>query len=151
VSEYKRKPNIRCAVCGKATYRRPGVLALNNGKAYCGQSCYGKACRKEIKCIVCGTLILAGANKKTCSRACANTNRAGIQYTGRQPKDIVVTLRRLKLRVLQNRGSHCERCGFSLTAILQVHHKDRNHSNNALNNLELLCPNCHATEHYAKK
>jgi 5-methylcytosine-specific restriction endonuclease McrA len=42
----------------------------------------------------------------------------------------------------------CNRCGFnSIKAILGVHHRDRDRKNNALSNLEVLCPNCHSTEH----
>ena len=32
---------------------------------------------------------------------------------------------------------------------LELHHKDCNHHNNNLDNLEILCPNCHACEHVA--
>lgn len=44
----------------------------------------------------------------------------------------------------------CARCGFDAEpAILGVHHIDRNRRNNALTNLEVLCPNCHSLEHQA--
>jgi hypothetical protein len=39
----------------------------------------------------------------------------------------------------------CERCGGRLT--LQRHHKDRNPTNNAPSNLEVLCQTCHKAEH----
>jgi hypothetical protein len=39
----------------------------------------------------------------------------------------------------------CERCGSHRRS--QVHHKDRNPMNNALDNLERLCHWCHAAEH----
>lgn len=46
------------------------------------------------------------------------------------------------------RGRKCERCGNShwlgQEITLEVHHKDGDSLNNKLNNLELLCPNCHA-------
>jgi 5-methylcytosine-specific restriction endonuclease McrA len=29
---------------------------------------------------------------------------------------------------------------------LELHHKDRNHFNNDLNNLQILCPNCHSIQ-----
>lgn len=45
----------------------------------------------------------------------------------------------------------CQRCGFSDHRALTVHHKDRNRSNNDPSNLELLCWNCHAIEHYDHK
>lgn len=42
----------------------------------------------------------------------------------------------------------CEKCGNSkwndLPIPLELHHKDGEHSNNDLDNLLLLCPNCHA-------
>src|SRR5688572_28873248 len=105
-------------------YRRPGVLEHSNGRAYGGTRCYGKSNRKEKPCVICGTLILASANKKTCSRACANTNRAGIQYTGRRLKDNVVSTRRLKTRLFSARGLKCERCEFAIFQVLVVHHQD---------------------------
>lgn len=43
----------------------------------------------------------------------------------------------------------CQRCGVSdwgadnKLLSLELHHKDRNHRNSLLSNLELLCPNCH--------
>lgn len=43
----------------------------------------------------------------------------------------------------------CNRCSQKLPkSVLQVHHKDRNRENNNINNLEVLCPNCHMMEHY---
>jgi len=39
----------------------------------------------------------------------------------------------------------CERCGTKRRS--QVHHKDRNYLNNALENLERLCHWCHMQEH----
>lgn len=44
----------------------------------------------------------------------------------------------------------CERCGLKnwLNGLipLELHHKDGDHYNNDLDNLEILCPNCHALE-----
>ncbi len=150
MSEYIRKPNSLCKICGKPVYRRPGVLQKSGGVAYCGQVCYGKSTRKEKPCVVCGSPILAGENKKTCNRACANRNRAGIHYTGKRLKDNVVTQRRLKERLFSLRGKKCERCGFSVYQVLEIHHQDRDRNNNTLGNLEIICPNCHAKEHYLK-
>jgi 5-methylcytosine-specific restriction endonuclease McrA len=46
------------------------------------------------------------------------------------------------------RGHKCEKCGLThwleKPITLEVHHKDGNHLNNELENLELLCPNCHS-------
>lgn len=50
----------------------------------------------------------------------------------------------------------CERCGLSEwlgnPIPLQLHHKDGVHNNNRLENLELLCPNCHTlTDNFGGK
>ena len=151
IEQYKRNPNIACQVCGKKIYRRPVEIERNGGRAFCSIACYGKSCRKELPCLVCGKLILAGLNKKTCSRSCANIHRKGIKYKLNRPKDKVKTQRILKMRLLQARGNKCERCGFDKYQILQVHHKDKNRNNNDLDNLEIICPNCHFEEHYLEK
>lgn len=146
--EYKRNPNIPCARCGERIYRRPIEIKRSQIGLFCSQACYGIAQRKEKPCVVCGKPILASAHKKTCSRSCANKHRAGINYHTGSRKDKVMYLRGLKLRLLADRGHWCERCGYDKIAILQVHHKDRDRQHNELKNLELICPNCHAEEHY---
>lgn len=44
----------------------------------------------------------------------------------------------------------CELCGLSIWQNVQIplelHHKDGNHFNNNLDNLQILCPNCHAIQ-----
>ena len=148
---YKRNPNTKCSLCCKVIYRRPGQLQQSGGRAYCGVVCYGISCREEKPCVVCGKPVLAGLNKKTCSRSCANTHRAGVLYKMGSPRDKVKSLQALKLRLLKSRGTKCERCDYNKHEILQVHHKDRNRSNNELKNLALICPNCHAEEHFLEK
>ncbi len=148
---YKRNPNINCIICAKPIYKRPQQIQLNNGRVFCGQNCFGESCRKEVPCVVCGKLILSGLHKKTCSRGCANTHRAGITYSGRALQDKVKSQRALKNRLLESRGTSCERCGYDKFEILQIHHKNRNRENNDLGNLELICPNCHYEEHYLEK
>lgn len=90
-------------------------------------------------------------NKKTCSRACANKHRKGIRYKMGRPHDKVVYQQGLKIRLLQQQGDKCGRCKYSNTKILVVHHKDRNRTHNDLDNLELICPNCHYEEHYLER
>jgi len=148
---YKRNPNTACIVCSEPIYRKPFYIKLNKGRVFCSQNCYGVSCRKEKPCIVCGKMILAGLNKKTCSRACSNTHRAGIKYKIGRPRDKAYTQRAIKLRLLEERGKKCERCGYSKWEILHIHHKDRDRNNNDRNNLEIICPNCHYEEHSSEK
>lgn len=141
-----RKPNTLCDRCKTSIYRRP--CEIRAGRVFCSQKCYGISNRKEAPCIVCGKPILAQFHKKTCSRSCANINRAGTNYHRGSPRDKVKSQRALKARLLQKRGPVCERCGFTEQRILQVHHKNRIRADNRLENLELICPNCHCMEHY---
>jgi hypothetical protein len=50
--------------------------------------------------------------------------------------------------LIHERGHRCERCKLEVwleqPISLQLEHKDGNHNNNAKENLELLCPNCHS-------
>ncbi len=146
-----RHPNISCIICNKLIYRKPSQIKRNNNRVFCGTICYGIGNRKEKPCVICGKMILAQFNKKTCSRACANVNRSGIKYTGARLKDKVKSQRGLKIRLLTERGRQCERCDYGKYEILQIHHKDRNRKNNNLNNLQLICPNCHYEEHFLEK
>lgn len=65
---------------------------------------------------------------------------------------------KLKNRLLQEgyKEYKCECCGLSvwngLPISLELHHKDGNRTNHKFENLQLLCPNCHAqTETYRAK
>ncbi len=151
VERYKRNPNTRCSSCQNAIYRRPIELERSNGRAYCTQRCYGVSSRREKPCVVCKAPILSSKHRKTCSRSCANTHRAGIKYKIGSPRDKVKDQRSIKIRLIDARGKRCERCGFDKVEVLHVHHKNRDRTDNTLENLELICPNCHYTEHYLEK
>ena len=65
---------------------------------------------------------------------------------------------KLRIRLIEEGyfKSRCNKCGLESwlnnPIPLELHHKDGNKLNNALNNLELLCPNCHYfTETYKSK
>lgn len=63
----------------------------------------------------------------------------------------------LKLRILREgiKPFKCECCSLAEwngeKIPLELHHKDENHYNNNLENLEILCPNCHALSHKTDK
>ena len=52
--------------------------------------------------------------------------------------------RTIALRHYENK---CCKCGIDDFLVLEVHHKDRNRENNVLDNLAILCANCHTKEH----
>ena len=54
----------------------------------------------------------------------------------------------LKMHLIKFRGHKCESCGntewFNQPIKLEIHHIDGDRTNNNLENLQLLCPNCHS-------
>ncbi len=56
-----------------------------------------------------------------------------------------ITLYRKK--AYEKYGYKCNRCGVVDKRVLLVHHRDRNRRNNKVENLEVMCYNCHAIEH----
>ena len=76
-------------------------------------------------------------------------NSSYIPYE-RYIKEGVVQTNKLRLKLLREglKQYECEGCGFSSwrgqPIPLEVHHKNGDKTNNELDNLQLLCPNCHA-------
>lgn len=52
---------------------------------------------------------------------------------------------------MENLLVECASCGVNNPKTLVVHHIDRNRRNNQLNNLQILCLNCHRLEHYHER
>lgn len=144
----KRRPNCSCSICDERIYRRPSQIKAGN--VFCSTSCTGAGQQKPKVCKICQQ-IYVGA-KITCSRSCANTARAGITYTKEGKFDKAYRGRILKEKVAAEKTGVCERCGENNYSILQVHHKHERHKGGTdeLSNLELLCPNCHATHHLGR-
>jgi len=92
------------------------------------------------KCLCCGdsfTTEARDSNKQvTCSRACSNT------YF--RTRDGAHTYR---TRALKHYGCKCAVCGFDNILAIEVHHIDKNRQNNSIENLKILCANCHRVEH----
>lgn len=148
---YERNPNTSCIICSTRVYRKPSQIERNNGNVFCSQRCYGINCRREVPCVICQKPILGSLHKKTCSRTCSNKNRAGIKYKIGRPRDKAQKARHIKLQLLRERGTKCERCDYNKGEILQIHHKNRNKYDNRHENLEIICPNCHYEEHILNK
>lgn len=83
--------------------------------------------------------------KTTCSHSCANSYfRSGKDNPNFKHGSSIY-------RSLIN-VEKCNRCGYKeYPEILQVHHINRDRTNNAPENLETLCPNCHTLDHYLGK
>lgn len=123
-------------------------------RKYCSMVCFRKGSqnRVTVTCDNCKTVFLrcpSNLNTKTgkhfCSNKCKDSAQrldSGIDYGLPHYKN--GSYRR---RALREHGSQCNRCGYSeYPGMLDVHHVDRDRSNNTLDNLEVLCVWCHIME-----
>ena len=135
--------NLNCVICNA----KFSVISHRKNKAkYCSRKCYYKgmltkgSVRHECQHCAKEFWDSPSVKRKYCSKACVNKTKKETF----EPK--FTTVRKAMLsRGLINK---CVRCGFDkFPQILGVHHIDRNRNNNKINNLEVLCPNCHSIEH----
>lgn len=153
-----------CKYC-KKIFDAP-VRDLKRGRAkFCSLSCAGKGRDKKNKplncqCAKCGKLFyrnhsqlkLSRSGLHFCTRKCKDTAQriGGIKeiHPPHYGTSNGKSYRKIAFRELPNK---CNRCSYDIhIAALVVHHKDYNRANNELDNLEILCSNCHAIEHWAK-
>lgn len=117
---------------------------------------------RELKCnpkTIASKLIEMGIDYKGNSSHKGETlNKTYISAKEYLGTDKMITSYKLKTKLLREgiKEYKCERCGNThwLGDIipLELHHKNGNRFDNNLDNLELLCPNCHAfTENYRAK
>ncbi len=79
-----------------------------------------------------------------------NEYKDSSHYTYKDAPPISSTKLRIKLIKDGIKEDKCEKCGHiywnGKKLPLELHHKDGDHFNNELENLEILCPNCHSVE-----
>ena len=70
----------------------------------------------------------------------------------------VIKTPKLRMKLIQDgiKENKCESCGINewmgKKILLELHHKDGDRYNNQLNNLQILCPNCHSlTPNHSRK
>jgi hypothetical protein len=159
-----------CLTC-KALFNAPErEVKRGNGK-YCSKECcklgvaknhkerYSQINQPNVECAYCQKPFYIKESRKS-------TSKSGLFFCSREHKDLAQRIefglveihpdhynkgeRNYRLIALRNLPNHCNRCGYERNiSVLQVHHKDRNRSNSSIENLEILCANCHAEEHSA--
>lgn len=146
--------DIECDNC-KKTYKRHKRFYTSQYDG-CSPLCLSilKGSRVFVDCAHCG--------KSTEKKASAlNNSKSGLYFCNRECKEAAQTYMKAimpdhygtggnyRAAALKHYGASCQRCGYSKNiAAIHVHHVDRNRNNNDLNNLEVLCANCHAIEHW---
>lgn len=120
----KPEPNVQCAYCKVMFYKTQYAL-LNGSKS--------------------GLYFCCREHKDNAQKIGGFKEIMPPHYGIGDPKNIY------RRKALANKKAQCERCGYNQNpAAIVVHHKDRNRMNDSLDNLEVLCANCHAAEHWGE-
>ena len=155
---------VKCCVCGKDILRRITEVKPNK-KIFCSKNCRDKYNENKsvyLTCATCGKIFkrlkshLSNSRHKIyfCSRKCKDEGQriGGIkEIKPRHYSDKITS--KYRLTAFRNYEHKCAVCGYNkFTQILEVHHKDKNRDNNRdnneLDNLIILCPNCHRLVHH---
>lgn len=101
---------------------------------------------QDHRCVYCSEK-LRKTQKKYCSRDCQADQEFVEKLVDGNPRPNV-TPASLKRWLLRQRGHQCEKCGLRTwqgeDIPLEMHHIDGDAKNNRFNNVQLICPNCHA-------
>jgi len=160
-SEYLETPKL-CLCC-----LSPLSFEKRKGK-FCGHKCaaiFNNGKRNTLKrvvfCLNCNSEILSPV-KKFCNLKCQGEYRTKVSLkkwlsgeisntTIPRKNNCYPTIKSFSRKyILEIRNNRCELCGWNTVNVftnripLELHHLDGNSSNNVLENLQVLCPNCHA-------
>lgn len=159
-TEYNTSPKI-CKLCGKTI---PYGKRYND---YCSQSCAARfnnrnrntksievtapaAVKKFATCLYCGRSFKWKRGRKYCSPKCNVDHKQKIIFDRIQNGDTSLDERHFRKYLIHTKGCKCEVCGWDKVnqktgkCPIQMDHVDGNSTNNRLDNLRLLCPNCHS-------
>ena len=158
----QRMIDVNCESCGEPFLARVVDRTRGLGR-FCSLRCSARRQQKITEtnafCAFCRTPLRRNGSRQRKSRSglmfCNRACKEAAQRIGPnsipiiQPEhygDGASSYRTIARGHLPNR---CARCRYSrCLAALEVHHRDGDHSNNTLENFEILCANCHREEHF---
>lgn len=153
---------VKCAYCDKKFNKQLSQIKKSPNH-YCSQRCaaivnnrkFRKKNKKIKYCVYCNSILTKNA-KKYCGSNCQHRYQHKIKINlwlaGKdRGYETNGTLRRyVKKYLLDKYGYKCSECGWDKInpntnkCPLEIHHRDGNYKNNKEENLQILCPNCHA-------
>jgi predicted nucleic acid-binding Zn ribbon protein len=146
----KFKEIKHCLNCGEEIYDLKSKIRL-----FCSNSCstiYNNIKRKKEKhCLNCGKPV----GHKFCDNTCFKKYKENKIFEQIEKNTFKLENKEtegkwIKRYLIHKYGEKCMKCSWSETNTfnnkipIQLEHKDGDYKNNDLNNVELLCPNCHS-------
>ena len=147
-------------------------VEIPNGRKFCGSSCaakfnnklYPKRTQGRVKptCLNCNNEINGRYNRKYCSNKCQNdkTQKDILNKVQNEEFDKLGNKasidRTSKKYLIKTYGEKCMKCGWdevnewTKKVPIELNHIDGNPENHSLDNLELICPNCHSLTEFNK-
>lgn len=124
------------------------------GNKYCSRECSSLAhrTRVEVKCANCGKVFSRTPSKLKnskhgfhfCSQQCKNISQRLDGITEMHPSHYGSCRVNYRLTAYNVYKPKCAVCGYDkVEGILEVHHIDKDRNHNDIDNLIVLCPNCH--------
>jgi len=156
---------IKCDGCGNdykcstKKYNENNKLGL---RIFCSSKCFYNAKSNEkrvfVDCAFCGKELFrlksdiekSKTGNVYCNSSCSSSKNNSLFRTWEDNPNFKHGLnkyRRQKLKVSENK---CEDCGIDDLDVLEIHHLDGNRKNNKMENLAILCANCHKKRHKSK-
>ena len=158
-SKNSERPKRYCLICGKEL--------IGKKTSYCSKECrlksngvYYRIVGFIKKCNYCGKEFIGNYNRKYCSNECSALKRNEELICNFLKGEYVINGNNalpgtIRTYLYKKSNFKCEVCGYegynlkTGKTILQIHHIDGNSKNNSPDNLQVICPNCHAkTENY---
>lgn len=158
-----------CLNCPTTFEARPIDVQRGHAK-FCSRSCFHSHMHKQRKpkppnltCAYCQAPFYRNATKRRKSKSglffcCKNhkdlASRLSFGLTKIQPSHYglgngIYAYRR---NAIEHYGAACQNCNYNkIVEVLEVHHIDRDRTNNTLTNLRVLCPTCHDETHFLSK
>ena len=141
----------RCSVCSRLYTRQKRQL---NQWDTCSIQCTNVAKGNAIlySCDHCENLFFKSKSKVNASKSgklfcCRTCKDAAQSYMLEIQPDHYGSGSDYRKKAFKQYAPVCARCDYSNTDALEVHHKDKNRENNSIENLEILCANCHTLTH----